>query len=100
LGGQILTLNGFVNPYSQVKWIFSTKMAQHKALILFKLNSHAKTAPDSSLGNSLGGIKVRVIAKEGIVRPGQGLDRDMVCHDMSPSGYALRIVSQQFSRSP
>jgi hypothetical protein len=27
-----------------VKWIFSTKMAQHKALILFKLNSHAKTA--------------------------------------------------------
>jgi hypothetical protein len=47
LGGQILTLNGFVNPYSQVKWIFSTKMAQHKALILFKLNSHAKTAPDT-----------------------------------------------------
>jgi hypothetical protein len=48
LGGQILTLNGFVNSYSQVKWIFSTKMAQHKALILFKLNSHAKTAPDSA----------------------------------------------------
>jgi hypothetical protein len=47
LGGQILTLNGFVNPYSQVKWIFSTKMAQRKALILFKLNSHAKMAPDS-----------------------------------------------------
>jgi hypothetical protein len=46
LGGQILTLNGFVNPYSQVKWIFSTKMAQRKALILFKLNSHAKMAPD------------------------------------------------------
>jgi hypothetical protein len=34
-----------------------------------------------------------VIAKEGIVRPGQRLDRDMVCHDRSPSGYALRIVS-------
>jgi hypothetical protein len=49
LGGQILTLNGFVNPYSQVKWIFSTKMAQHKALILFTLNSHAKTAPDTVL---------------------------------------------------
>jgi hypothetical protein len=47
LGGQILTLNGFVNPYSQVKWIFSTKMAQRKALILFKLNSHAKMAPDT-----------------------------------------------------
>jgi hypothetical protein len=44
---QILRLNGFVNPYSQVKWIFSTKMAQHKALVLFKLNSHAKMAPDS-----------------------------------------------------
>jgi hypothetical protein len=28
LGGQILKLNGFVNPYSQVKWIFSIKMAQ------------------------------------------------------------------------
>jgi hypothetical protein len=42
LGGQILTLNGLVNQYSQVKWIFSTKMAQRKALILCKLNSHAK----------------------------------------------------------
>jgi hypothetical protein len=30
-----------------VKWIFSTKMAQHKALVLFKLNSHAKMAPDT-----------------------------------------------------
>jgi hypothetical protein len=29
-----------------VKWIFSTRMAQHKILILFKLNSHAKMAPD------------------------------------------------------
>jgi hypothetical protein len=46
LGGQILTLNGFVNPYSQVKWIFSTKMAQRKALILCRLNSHAKMASD------------------------------------------------------
>jgi hypothetical protein len=27
LGGQILTLNGFVNPYSQVKWIFSNGSA-------------------------------------------------------------------------
>ena len=42
----ILRLNGFVNLYSQVKWMFSTKMAQHKALVLFKLNSHAKMAPD------------------------------------------------------
>jgi hypothetical protein len=47
LGYQILRLNGFVNLYSQVKWIFSTKMAQHKALVLFKLNSHAKMAPDT-----------------------------------------------------
>jgi hypothetical protein len=30
-----------------VKWIFSTKMATHKALTLFKLNSHAKMAPDN-----------------------------------------------------
>jgi hypothetical protein len=47
LGDQILRLNGFVNPYSQVKWIFSIKMARHKALVLFKLNSHAKMAPDT-----------------------------------------------------
>jgi hypothetical protein len=49
LGYQILRLNGFVNLYSQVKWIFLTKMAQHKALVLFKLNSHAKMAPDNLL---------------------------------------------------
>jgi hypothetical protein len=47
LGAKILSLNGFVNPYSQVKWIFSIKMDQHKALILFKPSSHAKMAPDS-----------------------------------------------------
>jgi hypothetical protein len=50
LGGKILRLNGFVNRYSQVKWIFSTKMALHKALVLFKLNSHAKMAPDTGIG--------------------------------------------------
>jgi len=48
LGGQILSLNGFVTPYSQVKWIFSIKMVQDKALILLELNSHAKTAPDTA----------------------------------------------------
>jgi len=53
LGGQILRLSGFVNPYSQVKWIFSTKMAQNKALILLELNSHAKMAPDSGLRERL-----------------------------------------------
>jgi hypothetical protein len=47
-GSQILRLSGFVNPYSQVKWIFSTKMALHKALVLFKLNSDAKMAPDNA----------------------------------------------------
>jgi len=46
LGGQILKLNGFVNPYSQVKWIFSIKMAQDKALVLLQLISHAKMASD------------------------------------------------------
>ena len=30
-----------------VKWILSIKMALHKALVLFKLSSHAKMAPDS-----------------------------------------------------
>jgi hypothetical protein len=45
LGGQILTLNGFVNRYSQVKWIFSTKLAQHKALILLKLILTPKWLP-------------------------------------------------------
>jgi hypothetical protein len=45
LDGQILILNGFVNPYSQVKWIFSTKMAQDKALILFKRNSRSRRRP-------------------------------------------------------
>ena len=50
LGGKILRSNGFVNRYSQVKWIFSTKMALHKALVLFKLNSHAEMAPDTAIG--------------------------------------------------
>jgi len=49
LGGQILRLSGFINPYSKVKWIFSIKMAQNKALILLELNSHAKMAPDTLL---------------------------------------------------
>jgi hypothetical protein len=42
LEGEILRLSGFANRYSQVKWIFSIKMATHKALVLFKLHSHAK----------------------------------------------------------
>jgi hypothetical protein len=43
----------FVNPYSQVKWIFSTKMAQRKALILCRLNSHAKMASDTQILSSV-----------------------------------------------
>jgi hypothetical protein len=68
---QILRLNGVVNPYSQVKWIFSTKMAQHKALVLFKLNSHAKMAPDTGrrgsppavtgIGGSFPGLPAEVL---------------------------------------
>ena len=80
LGGQILTLNGFVNPYSQVKWIFSTKMAQHKALILFKLNSHAKTAPDTGQAGNVAGTPVYGEGDEVLVKfragsPHQSQDR-------------------------
>jgi transcriptional regulator GlxA family with amidase domain len=82
LGGQILTLNGFVNSYSQVKWIFSTKMAQHKALILFKLNSHAKTAPDSGTG-------VKVMSQ---VAVSEAIDTFVIVGDM---GVAEREVSPE-----
>ncbi len=44
---QILKLNGFSKPYCQFKWIFPSIMAPIKSLILFKMNSHAKMAPDS-----------------------------------------------------
>jgi hypothetical protein len=62
LSGQVLRLNGFVNPYSQIKWIFSTKVARHKALVLFKLNSHAKMAPDMGVSEMSVSVQERTSA--------------------------------------
>jgi hypothetical protein len=39
-----------------VKWIFSIKMAQHKALVLLQLNSHAKMVPDTGLERQGSGL--------------------------------------------
>jgi hypothetical protein len=46
LGHQILTSNGLASPYSQLKWKFSIKTTQLKALKVFEPNSQAKMAPD------------------------------------------------------
>src|SRR5258708_4675774 len=47
LGRQILTSNGLASPYSQLKWKFSIRTTQLKALKVFEPNSQAKMAPDS-----------------------------------------------------
>src|SRR3984957_16208191 len=47
LGRQILKSNGLASPYSQLKWKFSIKTTQLKALKVFELNSQAKMAPDT-----------------------------------------------------
>jgi len=39
-------LNGLVNRYSQIKWIFSIEVTKDKSLISFNQNSRAKMAPD------------------------------------------------------
>jgi hypothetical protein len=44
---QILKLNGFSNPYCQIKWIFPSIMTPIKSLISLESNSHAKMAPDN-----------------------------------------------------
>jgi hypothetical protein len=49
---QILKLNGLVNRYSQMKWIFSIEITKDKSLISFNRNSHAKMAPDSRAGGA------------------------------------------------
>jgi hypothetical protein len=46
-------------------WIFLTKMAQDKALILFKLNSHVKMDPDS-LAQRLDARGTRLVTEQSI----------------------------------
>jgi hypothetical protein len=49
LGRQTLTSNDLASPYSQLKWKFSIKTTQLKALKIFEPNSQAKMAPDRRL---------------------------------------------------
>ena len=56
------------NEAEPVEWIFSTKMAQHKALVLCKLNSHAKIASDTAIEIEqlwIGGSPYRLTARQG-----------------------------------
>ena len=46
LDGQILTFDGYVNAYYQIKWIFSNIMDGLKKLISLRLSSQPKTEPD------------------------------------------------------
>ena len=57
------------NSYSQVKWIFSTKMALHKTLVLFKLNSHAKMAPDNRLDHETVSVWIERDALSSVIEP-------------------------------
>jgi hypothetical protein len=44
---QVLTFDGYVNAYYQIKWIFSNIMDALKQLISLHLSSQPKTEPDT-----------------------------------------------------
>jgi hypothetical protein len=48
-----LKLNGFYEPYCQLKWIFSGFVASAKSLSFLNWHSHAKMAPDKLGGGRL-----------------------------------------------